>query len=92
MPSMDLTNATHHLTKQKSFVRTTTKQNNSLIDQLEEEIAGWEKEYEYMENPIKTKKKDKTIQQQEIPSIILTRPPSETPTIDKILLSLFIND
>ena len=92
MPSMDLNNATHHLTKQKSFVQTTTEQNNSLIDQLEEEIAGWEKEYEYMENPIKTKKKDKMTQQQEIPSIILTRPPSETPTIDKIFLSLFIDN
>ena len=42
MPSMDLTET---LNKKKSFIQTTADQNNSLINQLEEEIAEMEQEY-----------------------------------------------
>ena len=87
MPSMDLTQT---LNKKKSFVRITADQNDSLIDQLENEIADMEREYYFMEHPIKTKKPI-PIDPQETPTIVI-EPPSPTLTIDKILLSLFIDD
>jgi hypothetical protein len=87
MPSMDLTQT---LNKKKSFVRTTADQNESLIDQLENEIADMEREYYFMKNPIKTKKPT-PIELQDVPTILI-EPPSPTLTIDKILLSLFADD
>jgi hypothetical protein len=87
MPSMDLTQT---LNKKKSLVRITADQNNSLIDQLENEIADMEREYYFMEHPIKTSKPI-DIEPQDVPTITI-EPPSPTLTIDKILLSLFTND
>ena len=84
---MDLTQT---LNKKKSFVRITADQNDSLIDQLENEIADMEREYYYMEHPIKAKRPT-PIEPQDIPTI-LVEPPSPTLTIDKILLSLFTDD
>ena len=84
---MDLTQT---LSKKKSFIRTTADQNNSLIDQLEEEIAEMEREYHFMDNPIKTTKPT-PIETSDLP-IIVIEPPSPTLTIDKILLSLFTDD
>ena len=84
---MDLTQT---LNKKKSFIWTTTDQNNSLIDQLEEEIAEMEQEYHFMDNAIKTAKPT-PIETSDLP-IIVIEPPSPTLTIDKILLSLFTND
>jgi uncharacterized protein YgiM (DUF1202 family) len=87
MPSMDLTQT---LNKKKSFIRITADQNESLINQLENEIANMEREYYFMDHPIKTTKPT-LVKTQETP-IILVEPPSPTLTIDKILLSLFADD
>ena len=84
---MDLTQI---LNKKKSFIRTTADQNKSLIDQLEEEIAEMEREYHFMDNPIKAARPT-PIETSDLP-IIVIEPPSPTLTIDKILLSLFTND
>ena len=84
---MDLTQT---LNKKKSLIRITADQNNSLIDQLENEIADMEREYYFMERPIKTSKPI-AIEPQDVPTITI-EPPSPTLTIDKILLSLFTND
>ena len=84
---MDLTQT---LNKKKSFIRTIANQNNSLINQLEEEIAEMEQEYRFMDNPIKTAKPT-PIETSDLP-IIIIEPPSPTLTIDKILLSLFTDD
>jgi hypothetical protein len=87
MPSMDLTRT---LNNKKTFIHVTNDKNNLLIDQLENEIAEMECEYYFMENPIKTKKPT-PIKTQDLP-IIIIEPPSPTLTIDKILLSLFVDD
>jgi hypothetical protein len=87
MPSMDLTQT---LNKKKSLIRITADQNHSLIDQLENEIADMEREYYFMKHPIKTKKPN-PVEPQDIPTILI-EPPSPTLTIDKILLSLFVDD
>ena len=84
---MDLT---WTLNNKKSFIHVTNDKNNLLIDQLENEITDMEREYYFMENPIKTKKPT-PIKSQNTP-IILVEPPSPTLTIDKILLSLFIDN
>ena len=78
MPSMELSKITPDLKKQPSFIRITADKNDSECNRLEEMIAGWEKEYYFMDHPIKPQQRQ--------------RPSSETPTIDKILLSLFLNN
>ena len=75
------------LKQKKSFIRITTNQTESLIDQLEKEIMEMEDEYKLMDKPIKTIKPTTTLPQ-DIP-IIIIEPPSPTLTIDKILLSLY---
>ena len=75
------------LKQKKSFIRIATDQTESLIDQLEKEIMEMEDEYKLMDKPIKTIKPTTTLPQ-DIP-IIIIEPPSPTPTIDKILLSLY---
>ena len=75
------------LKQKKSFIRITTDQTESLIDQLEKEIMEMEDEYKLMDKPIKTIKPTTTLPQ-DIP-IIIVEPPSPTLTIDKILLSLY---
>ena len=84
---MDLTRT---LNNKKSFIHITNDKNNLLIDQLENEITDMEREYYFMENPIKTKKPT-PIRTQD-PPIIIIEPPSPTLTIDKILLSLLVDD
>ena len=84
---MDLTRT---LNNKKTFVYITDDKNNLLIDQLENEIAEMECEYYFMENPIKTKKPT-PIKTQDLP-IIIIEPPSPMLTINKILLSLLVDD
>ena len=84
---MGLSKALSNLKKQPSFIRTSTDQTNLNCKRLEEMITDWEKEYEFMDKPIKLQQ-----QEQPIPIIVIDRPPSETPTIDKILLSLFVDN
>ena len=78
MPSMDLSKTPPDLKKQTSFIWLTAKENDPHFTRLEEMIEGWEKEYYFMDHPIKLQ--------------CQWRPSSETPTIDKILLSLFIDN
>ena len=83
MPSMRLSKSTPDLRKQpSSFLRLTAEENDQKYIQLEKMIEGWEKEYDFMDHPIKLKQEPR-------PTIPSQRPPSNTPTIDKILLSLF---
>ena len=84
---MDLTQT---LNNKKSFIRVADDKNNFLIDQLEKEIIKLEKEYNFMDNPIKMTKPS-PIEIQDLP-IIIIKPPSPTLTIDKILLSLFTDN
>src|SRR5271155_2703844 len=85
MPSLRLSKSTDNLNKQPSTTfRLTAEQNDRNCTRLEEMIEGWEKEYYYMDHPIKLKQKP-----QIVPTIIIQRPLSDTLTIDKILLSLF---
>ena len=87
MPFLRLSKSTPNLHQQSSItLRLTAEQNDRNCTRLEEMIEGWEKEYYYMDHPIKLKQKP-----QPVPTIIVQRPLSDTPTIDKILLSLFTN-
>ena len=87
MPSMELSKTLSELKKQPSFIRITADQNDLNCTRLEEMIDGWEKEYDFMDHPIKTQR-----QPRPIPIITIQRPSSETPTIDKILLSLYVDN
>ena len=92
MPSMDLSKTLSTLKKQPSFIRTSAAETDLNVSRLEKMIDGWENEYYYMDHPIKAQRQSQPIQQQQprpIPTITVDRPPSETPTIDKILLSLY---
>jgi len=85
MPFLRLSKSTPNLHQQSSItLRLTAEQNDRNCTRLEEMIEGWEKEYYYMDHPIKTQQKLRPI-----PTIIVQRPLSNTPTIDKILASLF---
>src|SRR5271155_1570252 len=85
MPFLRLSKSTPNLHQQSSTtLRLTAEQNNRNCTRLEEMIEGWEKEYYYMDHPIKPQQKPRPI-----PTIIVQRPLSNTPTIDKILASLF---
>ena len=86
MPSMDLTQT---LNKKKSLIQTTANQNNSLIDQLEEDIAEMEQEYHFMDNPIKTTKP--TLIETPDLQIIVIEPSSPMLTINEILLHITIH-
>jgi len=77
-----LSKSTPDLRKQPSFPRQpTAEENDQQYSRLEKMIEGWEAEYYYMDHPIKLNQKPR-------PTITIHRPPSNTPTIDKILLSL----
>ena len=82
MFSLRLSKSTPDLRKQPSFSRQpTTEENDRQYSRLEKMIEGWEKEYYYMDHPVKLNQKPR-------PTITTPRPPSNTPTIDKILLFL----
>jgi hypothetical protein len=82
MPSMRLSKSTPNLRKQpSSFLRLTAEENDRNYIRLEKMIEGWEQEYYFMDHPIKPKQEPR-------PTLSFQRPPSDTPTIDKILLSL----
>src|SRR5271155_644944 len=85
MPSMKLSKSTPNLRQQpSSLFRLTAEENERNCTRLENMIEGWEKEYYYMDHRIKLKQKLRPT-----PTITIQRPSSDTPTIDKILLSLF---
>jgi len=85
MFSIRLSKSTPDLRKQPSSpLRPTAEENNRQYSYLENMIEGWEKEYYYMDHPVKLNQKPR-------PMITVQRPPSNTPTIDKILLSLLSN-
>src|SRR5271155_4285952 len=88
MPSMRLSKSNPNLRQQPSSLsRLTAEENERNCTRLENMIEGWEREYYYMEHPIKLKQFSLPI-----PTITIQQPPSDTPTIDKILLSLLADN
>jgi len=86
MRSIRLWKSTPDLRKQSPLpLQPTTQENDQQYSRLEKMIEGWEKEYYYMDHPVKLNQKPR-------PMTTVHRPPSNTPTIDKILLSLLSDD